>query len=146
MTQARSLKNVRSRRGQSFIELVLLLPFLLVILLAVIQITQIIEVYTTITRMASDSAILWARRDTKDKTDVEIIAIVRDSLKESRVDIDAITVKASTRTDPNDATLEQRRIYIEYSVQPIVPLEFMGTTIFDTTIRISSLGTACTES
>lgn len=110
-------RHLKSRKGQSMVELALILPVIVLILFGVLEFGRIFYSYIVITHAAREGA----RAGAVGKTDAEIIARVRDSAPLPEAD----TNLHITRLEPNETARTPGvpfTIEVAYDVELVTPL------------------------
>lgn len=129
---------LRRSEGQALIEFALTVPLLLAIVLGVWNLTTLIQDYTTVTDLASDTARLWSRPENHSLNQSDLEAIILDSLGETNISSSTVSVTVATQPDPNDASLNQRIVTIDFGIQPVGPARLFGFQLFDPTLVVTA--------
>lgn len=102
--------------GQAMVEMALVLPLLLFLLLAIIQLGFVVKAYVSVTNSAREGA----RAGAVGKNNEEITAAVLDKLPTMRPDM--ITINISPESDEDRAEGVDIRVEVRYALDLILPL------------------------
>jgi Flp pilus assembly protein TadG len=129
------------------VEFVLVLPVLLIVFVAIIEMTRLLSIYAVMVEASSDAAYYWTRLDNQAMTGVKIQELLRTNLQVNGVDTSGSgplgTSVSQTGTDVDGNPFWS--VTVRYVIQPITPIEIQGTTLFDSTFEISTTGSIAVE-
>ncbi len=137
MTETVSVKKlIRSKKGQSLIELTLIFPLMLLLVYGVVEVGQIISTYLTLTHTTREGANLTSRGTPPDTTlDAIILAaaptIRNDNLGQWRIIYSEIVQKPATPclTPPTGCTYEISDQIIRGNMPELSKLGAVGATV-----------------